>query len=93
MTTETNLTVQETIPEPACLQSLQLSRAEPADDQCAGGLRDPLLVLHLDHTGLGGGDVDLQQDEQHPPLPGPRSGPRPPGLHTPAASPLLSQVT
>ena len=92
VTAETNVTVQETISEPACLQSVQLSSAEPGDNQWAGGLRDPLLVLHLDHPGLGGGDVDLQSDEQHPPLPRPRPGPRPAGLHSPAASPVLSEV-
>ena len=92
MTAETKVTVQETISQPASLQSVQLSCAEPGDNQCPGGLRHPLLVLHLDPPGLGRGDVDLQSEEQHPPLPGPRPGTRPPGLHTPAASPLLSQV-
>ena len=86
--------MQETISESACLQSLQLPCAQPGDDQPAGGLRDPRLVLHLDLAGLcwGDGDGDLQQDVQHPPLPGPRSGPWPPGLQPPAASPVLSQV-
>ena len=84
--------MQETISPAACLQSVQLSCAEPGDDQRPGDLRDPLLVLHLEPPGRGRGDVDLQSDGEHPPLPGPQSGARPPGLHTPAASPLLSQV-
>ena len=92
MRTETDSTLQETLSEPAGLQSVQLASGEPADHQCAGAPRHPRLVLHLDHTGLGWGDVDLQQDGQHPALPEPLSGARPPGRQPPVPAPLLSQV-